>query len=88
MVEVEITREALEQLSEVPRPIQRRIRDVFIRLTQWPDVSGVKRLKGGLKGSFRIRTGNYRVVFNVAERTNQITIVTVWKIGYRGDVYD
>jgi len=46
-------------------------------------VSGVKALTGKLAGNFRIRTGDYRVVFRVDGAT-----VIVWKIGYRGDVYD
>ena len=88
MAEVEITPEAFAQLAQLPRPVQRRDRDVFVRLTQWPDVSGVKPLHGDLKGNYRIRTGNYRVVFRVRQQTEDMTVVIVWKIGYRGDVYD
>jgi mRNA-degrading endonuclease RelE of RelBE toxin-antitoxin system len=87
MADVEITPDALAELAEVPRPIQRRIRDVFVRLTHWPTVSGVKSLRGDLAGSYRIRTGDYRVVFRVTERLDAGDLVTVWKIGYRGDVY-
>jgi len=46
-------------------------------------VSGAKALRGNLAGNFRIRTGDYRVVFRVRGET-----VIVWKIGYRGDIYD
>ena len=88
MANVEITPTALEELSDVPRPIQRRIRDVFVRLERWPEVSGAKPLRGALAGSYRIRTGDYRVVFSVREAPDQAWIVTVWKIGYRGNVYD
>jgi mRNA-degrading endonuclease RelE of RelBE toxin-antitoxin system len=88
MAEVELTLEARTQLAQVPRTVQRRMRNVFVRLTRWPHVSGVKRLKGELKGSFRIRSGDYRIVFNVIERKDDIALLTVWKIGYRGDVYD
>jgi mRNA-degrading endonuclease RelE of RelBE toxin-antitoxin system len=88
MAEVEITPEALEELAGVPRTVQRRIRDVFVRLQRWPEVSGVKPLRGALAGSFRIRTGEYRVVFRVRAVAEQEWLITVWRIGYRGDVYD
>jgi mRNA-degrading endonuclease RelE of RelBE toxin-antitoxin system len=88
MAEVEITEEALTQLAEVPRPVQRRIRDVFVRLAQWPDVSGLKRLRGKLAGSYRVRTGDYRIVFRIEEQAPKDVRLVIWKIGYRGDVYD
>ena len=78
-----ITPEAQEEFRELPLPIQGRVREVFVRLADWPAVSGAKPLRGNLAGSYRIRTGDYRVVFRVRGTT-----VTVWKIGYRGDVYD
>jgi mRNA-degrading endonuclease RelE of RelBE toxin-antitoxin system len=78
-----ITPAAQQEFQELPLPIQRRVRDVFARLRHWPNVSGVKALTGRLAGNFRIRTGDYRVVFRV-----EGTTVIVWKIGYRGDVYD
>jgi mRNA interferase RelE/StbE len=87
MADVEITPGALDELAKAPRPVQRRIRDIFMRLLHWPDVSGAKALRGKLTGSYRIRTGDYRVLFRVKERRNEDALVTVWKIGYRGDVY-
>jgi mRNA interferase RelE/StbE len=82
---VNITDEALKELSDVPRPIQKRIYDIVARLEKWPAVSGAKPLRGDLQGSFRIRTGAYRVVFNVSVDGQT---VKVWKIGYRGSVYE
>jgi mRNA interferase RelE/StbE len=85
MATVNITAGALKELSDVPRPIQARIAHVVERLEKWPAVSGAKPLRGELQGSFRIRTGDYRVVFKVSadEQT-----VTIWKIGYRVSVYE
>ncbi|HYE19309.1 MAG TPA: type II toxin-antitoxin system RelE/ParE family toxin [Tepidisphaeraceae bacterium] len=83
MAEVVITPAAQEEFRRLPLPIQGRVREVFVRLQRWPDVSGAKALRGNLAGNFRIRTGDYRVVFRVRGET-----VIVWKIGYRGDIYD
>ena len=85
MAQVEITPEALAQVGSLPLPIQVRVRNVIARLPNWPSVSGAKPLRGNLKGNFRIRTEDYRVIFRYTKASDT---VTVWKIGYRGDVYD
>jgi len=82
MATVALTPGAAEQFANLPRGIQPRINQVILRLEDWPDVSGAKPLKGELAGNFRIRTGDYRVVFRVKAQT-----VIVWRIGDRKDVY-
>jgi len=70
-------------LTRLPLVIQRRVEEVVVRLAKWPQVSGAKPLRGDLKGNYRIRTGDYRVIFSVVGQE-----VRIWKIGYRGDIYD
>ena len=55
---------------------------LLVRLEQWPDVSGAKRLAGELAGHYRLRTGDYRVQFYVAGDN-----VTVERIGHRDGFY-
>ena len=85
MATVVITPAAQAELDLLPLPIRTRVRAVFVRLERWPNVSGAKPLRGDLSGSFRIRTGDYRVVFRPERAGDR---VVVWRIGYRGDVYD
>ncbi len=80
---VELTAEAVSQLHELPSSIVGRIDGIVDRLRDWPRVSGVKPLKGRLKGCYRIRTGNYRIIFRVEGRN-----VVIWRIANRRDVYD
>lgn len=82
---VTITPGAKIELESVPLVIRNRINAVFERLGKWPVVSGAKPLRGELRGSYRIRTGDYRIVFTVSPDGQR---VTVWKIGNRGTVYD
>jgi len=79
------TMAATIELEAVPLLIRHRIIGVFERLAKWPVVSGAKPLRGELHGSYRIRTGDYRVVFSVSPDGGT---VTVWNIGNRGTVYD
>lgn len=83
MAIVTLTPEAAEQLESLNNPIHGRVLKLLVRLEQWPDVSGAKPLSGELAGRYRIRTGDYRVLFYV-EGDN----VLVEKIGHRDKFYD
>jgi mRNA-degrading endonuclease RelE of RelBE toxin-antitoxin system len=80
---VELTPEAAGQLDRLPRVIHARVLEIIGRLERWPEVSGAKPMVRELKGSFRIRTGAYRVVFRVRGQR-----VIIWRIDNRRDVYE
>jgi mRNA interferase RelE/StbE len=82
-MDVEFTAEAVAQLEKLSSSIVGRIDRVVNRLGDWPNISGVKRLKGRLKGSFRIRTGDYRIIFRLDGQR-----VVIWRIANRRDVYE
>jgi mRNA-degrading endonuclease RelE of RelBE toxin-antitoxin system len=85
MAKVVITPEARAEFAALPRTIQGRVYEIFERLVNWPHVSGAKPLRGELQGNFRIRTGSYLVIFRPSADGS---VVTVWKIGNRGGIYD
>jgi len=80
---VEITAEAYEQAQELTEPIYSRVMAVIERLKNWPAVSGAKPLRHELTGRHRIRTGDYRVQFQVKGNA-----VIVEKIGHRDRFYE
>ncbi len=84
MSRVTITADANRELAALPVTIQRRVGDVVIRLKDWPTVSGAKALRGNLADHFRIRTGDYRIVFKPSADGS---VIRIWKIGNRKDVY-
>jgi mRNA-degrading endonuclease RelE of RelBE toxin-antitoxin system len=67
MATVVVPPAVLRQIEELPTPIVTRIRRLITRLEQWPDVSGVRHLRGNLAGKHRLRTGDYRLQFHVEE---------------------
>ena len=85
MVQVIITRDAQRQIDALPRVIQARILTVVERLADWPNVSGAKPLRKELQGTFRIRTGDYRLLFAVDQKTGRLTI---FRVADRRDVYE
>lgn len=85
VVDVLVTEAAQQDFLALPLPIQARALQVFERLRRWPQVSGAKPLRGELKGAYRIRIGDWRVLFKVAIPRRQ---VTVFRIANRRDVYE
>ncbi len=83
MVSVLLTPKAQEAFDALPLVVKERMRSLFRRLANWPAVSGAKPLSGNLAGSYRLRTGDYRLRFYL-----QGQAVMVDKIGHRKDVYD
>ncbi len=78
-----ITPDAQEQFKGLPKTVRASIMVVLERLARWPEVSGAKPLRGVMSGSYRIRTGDYRVIFRV-----HADVITVMRIGIRRDVYE
>jgi mRNA interferase RelE/StbE len=80
---VSLTKEAALSLDELQSKIHVRVLKLLEKLTGWPKVSGVERLSGNWGGHFRVRTGDYRLVFRVEKDA-----ILVVKIGHRKEVYD
>ncbi len=53
------------------------------RLEKWPNVSGAKPLRGNLVGRYRLRSGDYRLQFQVVNN-----VVIVEQIGHRDGFYE
>ena len=71
-----------EDFKRIDRPGQKRIiRAVRDKLSTNPKEHG-KHLGGDLKGYWRLRVGQYRVIYEVIESK---VIVYVIKVGYRRD---
>src|SRR5205823_5744907 len=67
MVTVVLTPDAARDIEGLPAPIVARMARLVDRLGHWPDVSGVKALRGDLAGHYRLRTGDYRLQFRVRQ---------------------
>ena len=58
------------------------LRDVLVRFQLTRVLMEAKSCRG--KKEYRIRQGDYRVIYEINDATMQVTVV---KIGHRGDVY-
>lgn len=77
-----IKKSAERELRGIPQPDLRRIVKRIQGLAQNPRPSGFEKLSG--QDRYRLRQGDYRIVYGVDDETRKIEIV---KIGHRREVY-
>lgn len=75
---------AERDLASLSPEIRARIRPKIDALADNPRPPGARKMKGG-GNRWRIRVGDYRVIYRVDDTAK---VVTVTKIGHRSDVYD
>ncbi len=79
---VKLTRKAQKQLDKLPDQIAFPILDDIEALADNPRPFGSKKLKG--RNAYRIRHGNYRVIYDIFD---SILIIEVVAVGHRKNVY-
>lgn len=77
-----IKRSAAKEIEKVPKAFRGRIVSRIQGLSKDPRPPGVKKLSGEEK--YRIRQGDFRILYKVED---SIITVTVVKVGNRKDVY-
>ena len=73
----------LRQFEKLPRDVQKRIAARIGDLRDNPFPSGCKKLSG-VPDAWRVRAGDYRVVYQVRR---EILLVLILTVGHRRDVY-
>lgn len=81
--QIELTRSVRQSLKSLPRSILKRIDAKILSLAENPRPQDAKMLRGK-QGLFRVRVGNYRIVYRVEDDR---FIVLVVRIGHRREVY-
>jgi mRNA interferase RelE/StbE len=77
-----ILRRAQRELQRLPQEDYERVRDAMRGLAQHPRPPGCLALTG--RAGWRIRIGEYRVIYEIDDVQHTVTIVHV---GHRRDVY-
>ena len=75
-------RRAQKELGNLPNTDYLQVRDAIANLADDPRPPGCKKLSG--RDGWRIRIGNYRVIYDINDRE---LLVTVVRVGNRRDIY-
>lgn len=80
---IEVSSTAEKQLKKIPAHEQKRVLDAILGLAAEPFPLGTRKLSGH-DDVFRIRVGNYRIIYSVE---SQRVVIVVLKVGHRKDMY-
>lgn len=81
---IEVAPSAVRQLRQLDRVAQRRVQGAIELVASEPRPNGAKKLIGG-DGEWRVRTGDYRIVY---ELHDHVLLVLVVAVGHRRDIYE
>lgn len=84
MYSIVIGKRALKELLILPKTVNKKIVIAIDELAHQPRPSGCKKLKGENDYLWRIRVGDYRILYSI---NDEISIVDIRKIGHRKQVY-
>ncbi len=80
---IQFTPAAARQLERLDAPIRRRIGTAIDGLVENERPQGAKKLQGS-EDLWRVRIGDYRVIYQIHDRRLLVVIVT---LGHRSDIY-
>ncbi|MBM4019722.1 MAG: type II toxin-antitoxin system RelE/ParE family toxin [Planctomycetes bacterium] len=80
---IEVKPQPRKALARIPNPHRRRIARAIDALARNPRPPGCVKLAGA-EAAYRIRIGDYRVVYEVADR---VLIIYIIRVAHRKDVY-
>ncbi len=82
--EVRLAPAAVRQLRKLDPPGRRRVQAAIDLLAEDPRPPGARQLVGGA-GEWRVRTGDFRIIYDI--RDGELLVLIV-KVGHRRDVYE
>jgi mRNA interferase RelE/StbE len=77
-----ILRRAQKELSSLPVVVYKKAKTAIYKLAEEPKPLGSRKLNG--REGWRIRVGNYRIIYEINNINHTITVLHV---GHRKDIY-
>lgn len=81
---ISITKQAFKELELLSKKINQRISAAIDKLSQNPYPIGSKKLRGKEEAIWRIRIGDYRVLYSIK---NEIKVIEIRRVGHRKEIY-
>ena len=85
MYRIIVSQSAEKEMGKLPAHVNRRIEVAINALANNPRPHGCKKLKGTYEPTWRIRVGDYRIVYSIDDA---IKIIDIRKVGHRKNIYE
>ena len=79
-------KKAVKAIEKMTRNIKQRIKSAIEGLALSPPQGNIKPLQGYKDGRFRLRVGDYRIIYKY-DTDGKLQILVIMDIGSRGDIY-
>ena len=80
-MKIEIRKQAIKDLKSISEPFKSTLHNKILRLKDFPNVPNIKRLTN-FEPAYRLRVGDYRVLFDVVD-----DIVVIGRVLHRKKSY-
>jgi mRNA interferase RelE/StbE len=86
MYDLKYSKQAIKYIKKQDKPTRKRIEIALFTLAEDPYHRGILDISSlqGVDSAFRLRVGDFRIVYGISDKELFIYVVTV---GSRGDVY-
>ena len=84
MYSISINPSALKELIKLPKVMVKKAEKAINSLANNPRPVGVKKLKDTKEDLYRVRVGDYRIIYSIED---EIKIIDILRIGHRKDIY-
>ena len=84
MYNVQFLKEAIDELSQIDKPIAKRITKKIKWLSENIENIQPERLTGDLTSLYKLRVGSYRVIYEMLEEEQ---LIVIHAIGHRSKIY-
>jgi mRNA interferase RelE/StbE len=82
--QIEYLKRAEKDIAGLDRVQQEKIIDAIEALARNPRPPGVTAMQGKYKGHYRVRVGDYRIIYEVKD---SVLVVQVVRVGHRKEIY-
>lgn len=82
--EIRIKKSAQKEIKALPKNVIKRVLNKIKQLAEEPRPSGCRKIVG-TENTWRIRVGNYRIIYNVFD---EILLIEVIAVKHRKDAYN
>ena len=67
-MKIEIRKTAIKDLKHISEPFKSKIHNIILELIDFPNIQNIKKLTN-FEPAYRLRVGNYRILFDVLDDT-------------------
>jgi mRNA interferase RelE/StbE len=85
MYKIDITKHAFKEIAALPIKIKTQVSKTIDGLKENPRPTGCKKLKGEKDYLWRLRVGDYRIIYTIEDI---IKVIEIRKVGHRKDIYE